>query len=86
MGELVEGDRVELQKLKRRLSRARHTGRIAVVASGLGALLMYIIGAIKVVRAYNTYFAENLLRGTALLEGAPKAVRHPATLVRRTSR
>jgi uncharacterized membrane protein YqhA len=65
---------VNFDKLEHRLTRLRYVSIIAVVASGFGALLMFVIGAVKVVRAYKTYFTENLLAGTAALDGANAAI------------
>jgi uncharacterized membrane protein YqhA len=65
---------VELEKLESRLAFVRYISIIAVIASGLGALLMFVIGAVKVARAYKTYFTENLLSGAAALEGANAAI------------
>ncbi len=37
---------------------------IAVIASGLGSLLMFIMGAVKLIRAYTSYFSPVLEDGT----------------------
>ena len=47
---------MELNKLEKTVSYTRFISIIAVIASGFGSLLMYIIGAVKVVRAYKSYF------------------------------
>lgn len=40
------------------MSRLRYFSFIAVIASGLGSVLMFIIGAIKTARAYLSYFSS----------------------------
>ena len=51
---------MDLERLERKLDRIRLISVIAVVASGFGSLLMFIIGAVKVFRAYMVYFEEGL--------------------------
>jgi len=65
---------VNFSKIERFVARFRFISIIAVLASGFGALLMFIIGAVKVVRAYKIYFAEHLLSGPAALAGASAAI------------
>lgn len=60
--------------LERRLMRFRYISIIAVVASAFGSLLMFIIGAIKVVRAYLAVFSENILTGAGVGAGANVAI------------
>lgn len=43
-------------KIERAVDRLRFISLIAVFASGLGSILMFIIGAIKTARAYMAYF------------------------------
>jgi uncharacterized membrane protein YqhA len=54
---------VDLDKLFQRLVRFRFVSVIAVVASGFGSLLMFIIGAVKVFRAYLAFVSQSLLNG-----------------------
>jgi uncharacterized membrane protein YqhA len=65
---------LEYEKLERRLGRISYVSVIAVVASAFGALLMFVIGAVKVVRAYQTYFAENPFALSATAKGANAAI------------
>jgi uncharacterized membrane protein YqhA len=51
-------------------ARFRKISIIAVVASGFGAVLMFIIGAVKVFKAYKSYFFTEALTGTGPLSGA----------------
>ena len=44
------------QKLEGAVNRLRYLGLIAVIASGLGSILMFFIGAVKTGRAYLAYF------------------------------
>ena len=57
-------------KLEKTVSYARFISIIAVIASGFGSLLMYLIGAVKVVRAYTSFFIGDEVSGTAPLVGA----------------
>jgi uncharacterized membrane protein YqhA len=43
-------------KIEGAVNRLRYISLIAVIASGLGSVLMFLIGAIKTGRAYLTYF------------------------------
>jgi uncharacterized membrane protein YqhA len=65
---------VDFGPIERMVARFRYISIIAVVASGFGALLMFVIGAVKVVRAYKTYLSENLLSGAIALQGATAAI------------
>lgn len=47
---------------------------IAVIASGFGSLLMYVIGAVKVYRAYVSYFLLKPEGGSLSLAGANLAI------------
>lgn len=54
--------------------RLRYVSLIAVVASGLGSGLMFIIGALKVLAAYKVYFSSDLLDTTLPNEAANFAI------------
>jgi len=45
--------------IESKMSRLRYISLIAVISSGLGSVLMFIIGAIKTGRAYWVYFSGN---------------------------
>jgi uncharacterized membrane protein YqhA len=47
---------MQRDKIESTMSRLRYFSFIAVVASGLGSVLMFIIGAVKTARAYISYF------------------------------
>ena len=46
---------MQLEKIERNVAWIRLISVIAVVASGFGSLLMFVIGAVKVIKAYATY-------------------------------
>ena len=52
----------------------RKVSIIAVVASGLGSFLMFMIGAVKVFRAYQSYFLGDLGSGTGPTSAANLAI------------
>jgi uncharacterized membrane protein YqhA len=54
----MQRDKVEIA-----MSRLRYISLISVIASGLGAILMFIIGAIKTGRAYWAYFSGDVSLG-----------------------
>lgn len=48
----------------------RKVSIIAVIASGLGSFLMFVIGAVKVFRAYESYLPGQSTSGVAAMTGA----------------
>ncbi len=48
----------------------RKVSIIAVIASGLGSFLMFLIGAVKVFRAYESYLPGESVSGAAAMTGA----------------
>ncbi|MDX1335083.1 MAG: YqhA family protein [Gammaproteobacteria bacterium] len=63
-----------LQYFENIMIRLRYVSLIAVIASGLGSVLMFIIGAIKVFGAYNAYFGADYLDTTLPNEAANIAI------------
>lgn len=63
-----------LQYFENIMIRLRYVSLIAVIASGLGSVLMFLIGAIKVFSAYNTYFGAEYLDTTLPNEAANVAI------------
>jgi uncharacterized membrane protein YqhA len=49
-----------LETFEQNIAKVRYISVIAVVALGFGSLLMFLIGAVKIIRAYATYFALGL--------------------------
>ena len=49
--------RLEDRSLEKFFARFQKVSIIAVIASGLGSLLMFIMGAVKLARAYASYFS-----------------------------
>jgi hypothetical protein len=47
---------MQLERLEHLVGRIRFSAIIAVVASALGSLLMFVIGGVKVFLAYGSYF------------------------------
>lgn len=70
----METATVDLEKLYQRLLRFRFVSVIAVVASGFGSLLMFIIGASKVYRAYMEYVSQSIFTGAGIAAGANIAI------------
>lgn len=64
---------MEMGKFENIVSRVRYISIIAVIACGLGSLLMYVIGGVKVLRAYTSYFGWNS-EADASLQGANVAI------------
>ena len=60
---------MEESSFDRIVGQLRKVSIIAVVASGFGSLLMFIIGAVKVFKAYKSYFFLETLTGTGPLSG-----------------
>ncbi len=65
---------MQLEKIERNVGWIRMISIIAVVASGFGSLLMFVIGAVKVFRAYVTYLGPDLLTKQAPNESANLAI------------
>jgi uncharacterized membrane protein YqhA len=70
----MENYPMERKRLERTLANLRFMSTVAVVASSLGALLMFLIGAVKVVRAYQSFFSTTPIFGTAPLTGADVSI------------
>ncbi len=65
---------MRLDKIERNIGGIRLISIIAVVASGFGSLLMFVIGAVKVFRAYQTYFGQDFLAQVVTTETANLAI------------
>ena len=65
---------MQLDKIERNVGWIRLISIIAVVASGFGSLLMFVIGAVKVFRAYVTYLGPGPLTQTVPNESANLAI------------
>lgn len=61
---------MDRSNLGKSITHLRKVSVIAVIASGLGSILMFVIGAVKVFRAYHSYFLNEMLLGTGPLSGA----------------
>jgi uncharacterized membrane protein YqhA len=48
---------MQRDKIENSMSRLRYISLIAIISSGLGSILMFVIGAIKTGRAYLAYFS-----------------------------
>ena len=58
--------------IERVFTQFRKVSIIAVFASVLGSVLMFVIGAVKVARAYHAYFLMEIEAGTSLkINGYP---------------
>ena len=65
---------MQLDKIERNVGWVRLISIIAVVSSGFGSLLMFVIGAMKVYRAYVTYLGTDLLNAPVPNESANLAI------------
>ena len=65
---------MQLNKIERNVGWVRLISIIAVVSSGFGSLLMFVIGAMKVYRAYITYLGADLLSAPVPNESANLAI------------
>jgi len=65
---------MQLDRIERNVGWVRLISIIAVVSSGFGSLLMFVIGAMKVYRAYVTYLGADLLRAPVPNESANLAI------------
>ena len=65
---------MHLDKIERNIGGIRLISIIAVVASGFGSLLMFVIGAVKVFRAYQTYLGQDFLAPVATTATANLAI------------
>lgn len=65
---------MNLNMLSKQLTGFRFFSIIAVLASGLGSLLMFAIGAIKVFRAYAVYFSDPEIVAVKLTSAAGTAI------------
>ena len=65
---------MQLEKIESNIGWIRLISVIAVVASAFGSLLMFVIGAVKVLRAYVTYLEPDLLTKAAPNESANLAI------------
>ena len=52
----------------------RKVSIIAVIASALGSFLMFVIGAVKVFRAYESYLPGQSASGVAAMTGATRSM------------
>ena len=59
---------------ERAFGQFRKASIIAVLASVAGSLLMFVIGAVKVARAYDAYFLKEIESGTTLKSKAGLAI------------
>ena len=66
--------RMLLQYFENAMIRLRYVSLIAVVASGLASVLMFVIGALKVYGAYRSYFSDVVIDTTASTEAANVAI------------
>ena len=65
---------MNLNQFESMFMRLRYVTLVAVIASGLGSWLMFIIGALKVFAAYKVYFSSDLLDTTLPNEAANFAI------------
>ncbi len=60
--------------IEKLFTRFKHFSIVAVIASIMGSLLMFIIGSVKVVRAYDAYFLMEMAGGITLKSKAGFAI------------
>ncbi len=65
---------MQLEKIESNIGWIRLISVIAVVSSAFGSLLMFVIGAVKVFRAYMTYLQPDVLTKPAPNEAANLAI------------
>lgn len=63
-----------LKYFENSMTRLRYASLIAVIASGMGSVLMFVIGAFKVLGAYRSYFGDIVIDTTASNEAANQAI------------
>ena len=63
-----------MNSFEKRFGHIRYASIIAVIASAFGSLLMYVIGAVKVYRAYVSYFMLEPQERLSPLPGADVAI------------
>jgi uncharacterized membrane protein YqhA len=63
-----------LEYFENAMIRLRYVSLIAVIASGMASVLMFVIGAFKVHGAYKSYFRDMIIDTTAASEAANVAI------------
>lgn len=56
------------------MGRMRYVSIVAVISAGFGAVLMFVIGAVKVIRAYDAYIGNGLMNNVEVGYAAKQAI------------
>jgi uncharacterized membrane protein YqhA len=70
----VGQQQMQVERLEQLVGRFRYASIIAVVASALGSLLMFVIGGVKVFLAYSSYLGAALAEGGGMKDSANVAI------------